>query len=68
MSDDRYVSAGTVARSIGVSIRTVERQCERGQIPSHRTGGDEGHWRIPKAWLDGVLDRSRRVIVRKREG
>ena len=69
MSDEgeRWVDAATVAAALGTTTQSVSRRCRRGEIPSTRLA-EGGQWRISRAWLKDVLDRAKRVVVRRREG
>lgn len=52
---ERWLSTGQVAARLGWDERTIRRRCESGDIPGATRIGDDGHWRIPGEWLDGVL-------------
>lgn len=47
----QLLTAGTVAKRIGVCRKTVNRWCESGEIRgATRTAG--GHWRIPRTEVE----------------
>jgi excisionase family DNA binding protein len=52
------VTAGTAARILGVSPRTIENMCEEGKLRARRIG-ERGWWRIDYASVIEVLNASR---------
>lgn len=53
-SHDDFVQAGTVARMLHVSPKTIARWANEGQLPSVRTLG--GHRRFHKPTIQRIID------------
>lgn len=58
-ADALLLSAGAVARQLGVSGRTVRRWIEAGKCDAIQTDG--GHWRIYRSELARLLTKSRTI-------
>lgn len=54
----RYMTTGTAARALGLSIATLRRMCERGAVPGAYRLAADSWWQVPAAW---VLDRKAAV-------
>ena len=52
----RWLSTGQVAKTLGTSVDTLRRWCERGYFPdAYQAPG--GHWRIPEGDVLAFHDR-----------
>jgi excisionase family DNA binding protein len=64
MSEKRYLSTGQVARMLGVTPRYVRARCDQGEIPGAFKLPGSTHWRVPRDWVQSVVDAAK---PRKRE-
>ena len=65
MTDDDYITTGEAARLLRVSPETIRRRCATGRIPGAMRI-DSGRWKVPRSWVQGILDAVR--PVRRRAG
>ena len=47
----RYLTTGTAARALDISIRTMQRMCERGAVPGAYRLANGSWWQVPAAWV-----------------
>lgn len=61
MNDERWVSVGKAARTLGVNPRTINRWCQHGRVRCVRTAG--GHFRIAQSTVDSMFA----ALIRQRQ-
>lgn len=64
----RWYTVTEAAEKLHYHRNTILRLITEGRVDGARQIGRGGHWRIPRAWVDGELTKGVNAVIRRRPG